>query len=113
MTTGTVIINGPIGNMNGALDYDGAFTMTGGYLIAAGSIGMAQAPTTSSTQYSVMLSFPSMLAAYTMVHIESSYGEEILTFVPTKSYQSLAKLRLKPTRLGELRDACYWMLDAG
>lgn len=89
MTGGVVIVNGPTSNNNGALDYAGAFNMTGGFLVAVGSSGMAQAPSTSSTQYSVMHTFPSPQAAGTMVHIETKDGEEILTFVPTKAYQSV------------------------
>jgi hypothetical protein len=89
MTGGTVIVNGPTNNGNGALDYNGAFKMNGGFLVAAGSAGMAQAPGTSSTQYSVMVTYASAHAAGTMVHIESTDGEDVLTFVPTKAYQSV------------------------
>jgi hypothetical protein len=89
MTGGTVIINGPTGNNNGALDYAGAFNITGGFLVAVGSSGMAQAPSASSTQYSVIHNFQSPQAAGTMVHIESADGEDILTFTPTKTYQSI------------------------
>jgi len=89
MTGGVVIINGPTSNMNSPLDYLGAFNITGGFLIAAGSAGMAQAPSTSSSQYSVMLVFQSPQAANTMIHIEAENGEGTLTFVPTKEYQSV------------------------
>jgi hypothetical protein len=89
MTGGVVIVNGPTANNNGALDYAGAFNLTGGFLVAVGSSGMAQAPSTSSTQYSVMHTFPSPQAAGTMVHIETEDGEDVLTFVPTKEYQSV------------------------
>jgi hypothetical protein len=89
MTGGVVLVNGPIRNDNGALDYSGAFNITGGFLVAVGSAGMAQAPSASSTQYSVMHTFPSAQAAGTMVHVEAQDGQEILTFVPTKAYQSL------------------------
>jgi len=88
MTGGVVIVNGPTANDNGALDHVG-FKMTGGFLIAVGSSGMAQAPDTSSTQYSVMINLTSSQTANTMVHIETEDGEEILTFVPTKAYQSV------------------------
>ena len=50
---------------------------------------MAQAPSTSSTQYSVMYNFDSTQAAGAMVHIATANGEEVLTFVPTKEYQSV------------------------
>ena len=89
MTGGIVIVNGPTANNNGALDYSGAFNMAGGYLVAVGSSGMAQAPSTSSTQYSVMQIFQSTQAAGTMIHVESEDGEDVLTFVPTKEYQSV------------------------
>ena len=89
MTGGTVIVNGPTNNGNGALDYLGTFRMTGGYLLAAGSSGMAQAPGTSSTQYVVMLTFATAQPAGTVVHIESEDGKDILTFMPTKTYQSI------------------------
>jgi len=90
MTAGVVIVNGPTENMNGALDYLGSFTITGGSLIAVGSAGMAQAPSATSTQYSVLVNFASMQAAGTVLHIESADGTEVLTFVPTKAFQSVA-----------------------
>jgi hypothetical protein len=89
MTGGVVIINGPTRNDNGALDYLGTFEITGGFLVAVGSSGMAEAPGASSTQYSVMLNLSSSLSAGTMVHIGTEDGEEILTFVPTRAYQSV------------------------
>jgi hypothetical protein len=54
-----------------------------------GSSGMAQAPSTTSTQYSVMYNFTSAQAAGTMVHIETESGQDVLTFVPAKQYQSV------------------------
>lgn len=89
MTGGTTIVHGPTQNGNGAIDYDRAFTITGGTLIAAGSAGMAQAPGTTSTQPSVQVFFPSAQAAGTIAHIRTQSGEELLTFAPTKAYQSL------------------------
>ncbi len=50
---------------------------------------MAQAPDTSSTQNSTIIGFSSALSAGTIVHLETSDGEEILTFAPTKDYQSV------------------------
>jgi len=88
MTGGTLLVNGPTVNMQGALDYDQGFTMTGGFLVAVGSAGMAQAPDASSTQPAVMINLPSVLAAGTPVHIEGD-GGSVLTFVPSKQYQSV------------------------
>lgn len=90
MTGGVVIVNGPTQQMNGALDYDGGFAISGGYLAAAGSAGMAQAPGASSSQNSLLLNFPSALPAGTLVHIQTSDGETLLTFAPTKAFQSMA-----------------------
>ena len=88
MTQGTVIIQGPTGNMNGALDYSGSFDLRGGILVAVGSAGMAQAPSTTSGQNSVAITFGTPQAAGQLIHIESSAGEEIVTFLPSKTYQS-------------------------
>jgi len=90
MTDGVVIVNGPTANMNGAIDYDSSFKITGGFIVATGSSGMAQAPGTSSTQYSVLIAFKSTLAANTLFHIQNSSGADILSFVPKKAYQSVA-----------------------
>lgn len=89
MTGGTVIVNGPTNNGNGAIDYNGIFNMTGGYLLAVGSSGMAEAPSTSSTQYAVLYNFDIQQAAGTLVHIATADGTEILTFAPSKTYQSV------------------------
>jgi hypothetical protein len=89
MTSGVVIINGPVRNDNGALDYGGVFQVTGGFLVAVGSAGMAEIPSQSSTHSSMGLRYSSPQAAGTMVHIESEDGEDVLTFVPTKVYQSV------------------------
>jgi hypothetical protein len=89
MTAGTVIVNGPTNDGNGPLDYLGTFNISGGYLVAVGSSGMAEAPSTTSTQYSVMYNYASAQAAGTVVHIETESGQDVLTFVPTKQYQSV------------------------
>ncbi len=89
MTAGTVIVNGPTNNGNGPLDYLGTFNITGGYLVAVGSAGMAQAPSASSTQYSVLQNLTSPQAAGALVHIATASGEDVLTFMPTKAYQSV------------------------
>lgn len=88
MTDGVVVVNGPTNSGNGSLDYDGSFNIKGGTLIAAGSLGMAQAPSSSSTQNSVSLGL-SQLSAGTVVNIESSDGNNILTFEVSKVCQSI------------------------
>lgn len=88
MKDGTVIVNGPTADMNGALDYDGTFEATGGMLISAGSSGMALAPSTDSAQNSIKITLASQ-SANTLVRIESEDGEEIATFAPAKQYASI------------------------
>jgi len=71
MTGGTVIVNGPGGDHDGALDYDREFTMAGG------------------TQYSLAPNLGSKQPAGILVQIEAEDGTEILTFAPIREYQSV------------------------
>lgn len=87
MTDGTVIVNGPTNNGNGTLDYGSTFDMSGGYLIGAGTSGMAQALSDESTQLSIAMTYPETQAAGTLVHLEDSEGNTIVTFEPSKDYQ--------------------------
>ncbi|MBE2197157.1 MAG: carbohydrate-binding domain-containing protein [Anaerolinea sp.] len=89
MTDGVVIVHGPTQQMNGALDYDVSFTMTGGLLVTAGSAGMAQAPDASSTQPVLLLNLNGTAEAGALMHIQSRDGQEILTFAPARQYQSI------------------------
>ena len=89
MTGGDVIVNGPTNSGNGALDYDRSFQITGGFLLAVGSAGMAQAPDNSSTQFSGLLNLSSSKSAGTLVHLQTSGGQTIFTFSPAKPYQSV------------------------
>ncbi len=89
MSSGTVVVNGPTANNNGAVDYNGNFTLTGGTLLAAGSSGMAQGVSDTSTQPAFLLN-TSNIPAETLVHIEASTGETILTFMSGKTFGSIA-----------------------
>jgi hypothetical protein len=88
LNDGIVIVNGPTNNGNGALDVGGNLVVNGGFLVAVGSAGMAQSPSTASTQYSALINMQGTLQAGSIVHIESEDGEDILTFAPTKAYQT-------------------------
>jgi len=88
LTAGTVTVNGPTNDGNGAIDYNGSFDITGGVLIAAGSSGMAEAPSTSSTQNSVKITLTSQSAG-TAISIKDSSGKEIASFTPSKQYAAL------------------------
>jgi len=90
MTDGIVLVSGPTAQMNGAIDYDASFNLTGGFIAAAGSSGMAMAPGQNSGQSSILAYFNSTQPAGSLVHIQNSAGEDILTFAPAKEYQSIA-----------------------
>ncbi len=105
MTDGVALVDGPTNSGNGALDHAG-FKMTGGFLLAAGSSGMAQTTSTTSTQYGVLVNFSTTQAANTLVHIQSSTGESILTYKPTKQYGSVAFSSSK-LKLGTTYDVYY------
>jgi len=89
MTGGLVIVNGPTEQMNGALDYDGTFNISGGTFIAVGSAGMAQAPGTGSTQNSVLINLSGTLPGGTLLNIQDESGTNVMTFAPSKQYQSI------------------------
>ncbi|MFA5364420.1 MAG: carbohydrate-binding domain-containing protein, partial [Candidatus Bathyarchaeia archaeon] len=89
MTDGLLVINGPISNNNGPIDYDKSFQISGGTVIASGSSGMAQAPG-SGSQYAILVKFSTPQQANTLVNIQTASGETVLTFRPTKTFQSLA-----------------------
>ena len=107
MTGGTVIVHGPTANHDGAIDYDGTFNLTGGTLIAAGSAGMAQVPSTSSTQPSVLITFPAALPAGTPVHIATTNGQDLLTFAPNKTFQTLV------VSLPQLENGASYVVQTG
>jgi hypothetical protein len=90
MSGGTVIVNGPTDSFNAAVDYgSGTFKMTGGTLIAVGSSGMAQGPSTISTQYSVLINLDGFqLRQPTLIHLSTS-SEEVFTFMPAKPFKSI------------------------
>ena len=88
MSAGTVIISGPTSNNNGALDHH-LFDMSGGFLWAVGSAGMAMTPDTTSDQYSVSLTLNRALDAGTLVHIETASGEAVVTATSAKQFQSI------------------------
>jgi hypothetical protein len=91
MTGGTVIVHGPTGNFNGAIDYERTFNISGGFLIAAGSAGMAQAPSYSSTQRSIKITYSSNKPGGTLAHLETTNAPHsyIFTFAPSKQYRSI------------------------
>lgn len=90
MTGGLVIVNGPTTDREGAIDYNGTFTISGGTLIAVGSSGMAQAPVADSSQNSLLVNFDSIQEAGTRVTIvDDSTDLALISFVSEKTFQSI------------------------
>ncbi len=88
ITAGKVLIDGPTSDADSAIDYDGSFSISGGFIVATGSSQMAQAPGSTSSQRSVNISYNQQQSAGTMIHLENSSGTGLFTFVPTKTYRS-------------------------
>lgn len=86
MTGGTLIVNGPTDNGNGAIDKNGTFTITGGTLVASGSSGMAEMP--DKGQNSVMIYFSNTISSDNIVSIYNE-NDEIITYQASKNYNNL------------------------
>ncbi|MEU9893335.1 carbohydrate-binding domain-containing protein [Streptomyces phaeochromogenes] len=89
ITGGTVVVNGPQQGGNGALDVNGDFGISGGVLLAAGSAGMAVAPSTDSEQGWLSATLDSSVEAGTTLHVVDSDGEVVATYVTSKSIQNV------------------------
>ena len=86
---GTVLVNGPTNDGNGALDGNGEMVCHGGIVVAAGSSGMAEYPGNSSTQNVMSATLDSTQQANTLVTLCGKDGEEILSFAPAKTFNSI------------------------
>ena len=85
ITGGTVLVSASASSSNASLDYDGVFEVSGGTLLFAGSSGMAQAPSSGSTQYTIANSTGTQTAK-TMVKLIDSSGNITAAFTPEKEY---------------------------
>ena len=86
---GTVVVNGPTNNGNGALDVNGELAVTGGTVVAAGSAGMVVTPGESSTQSGVQVTLGSSVPAGTVIQVADPSGTVVAAFVTTKATASL------------------------
>lgn len=89
MTGGTVTVDGPTEDNNGALDYEGDFELSGGTLIAAWSSGMAMNVSDSSSQASLGVYFSETQSAGTIVSLQDSDGNVIATYKPSKDFDHI------------------------
>lgn len=84
---GTIVVEGPTSDGDGALDYDGTGSVTGGTLIAIGSAGMAMNFSTA-TQGSILLNVGSQRAG-TTVTLTDSAGNAIVSLTSAKAFASV------------------------
>ena len=84
---GEIYIDGPTNEGDGALDYDGTGTITGGTVVAVGSNGMAMNFGSDSTQGSILLNLSG--SAGQAVTVKDSSGNVLLTYTPGKDYRSV------------------------
>jgi len=88
MTGGTLLVDGPTNSGNSALDFNN-FTVTGGLLVAAGSAGMAMAPSTDSSQPSLFVALDNAASAGTLFSLKDETGNVVVAYTPAKPYQTL------------------------
>ncbi|AFM00235.1 hypothetical protein Desde_1840 [Desulfitobacterium dehalogenans ATCC 51507] len=86
---GTITVSGPVDNGNGALDYDGTATITGGVLMATGSSGMAQGFAEDSSQYSLLHVLSTSVAAGSEVTLTDANGKVILKWTADKEFNTV------------------------
>ncbi|MBQ9018445.1 carbohydrate-binding domain-containing protein [Candidatus Saccharibacteria bacterium] len=87
---GTVIVDGPTNNGNGALDAGAGIVQNGGTVIAVGASGMAETLGSSSSVYNVSIYFTSTNAAGTTVTIKNSAGEAIISHTSAKTFNHMS-----------------------
>jgi hypothetical protein len=90
MSGGTVVVHGPSQQPEVAIDYNGTFNLSSGFLIASGTnSNMTQGASTSSSQYSLKITSSSSIAAGTLFHIQDASGNDLATFKPAKAYAAI------------------------
>lgn len=81
MTGGVVAVNGPTDTRNSAVDSNGSFEVTGGLLIGTNINGRnSQGVGADSTQASIYLTSDSVIDAGTVIQIQTTDGEGLVTF---------------------------------
>ena len=87
MSGGTVLVSGPNSSGNGMLDYGGVWEQTGGVLVAAGAMGMAQSVSSSSSQAAILVAYGSAQAAGARLTLTAAAGGVVASFAPAKQYE--------------------------
>lgn len=85
MSGGTVVAQGPSSSPELGMDVNGTIAVSGGLLIASGpnSGNMIEAPSTSSSQYSIKVTSSSI--GTNLVNVRDADGNDLFTFKPARS----------------------------
>lgn len=87
MNGGNVTVLGPTSDGDTALDFDGTFTINGGVLMAFGSSGMLETPTTAQNGFCIVKTLGAV-SANSAFSLTDSSGNVIMSYIPTKNYAS-------------------------
>ena len=87
---GEVTVHGPADGGNGTLDYAASCRITGGTLVAIGSIGMAQKPSEDSTQVSLVFQTDKAIEAGAVISLKDKEGNTLAETVTEKTAQWFA-----------------------
>ncbi len=87
---GEVTVHGPADGGNGTLDYAASCRITGGTLVAIGSIGMAQKPSEDSTQVSLVFQMDKAIQAGAVISLKDKEGNTLAETVTEKTAQWFA-----------------------
>ena len=87
MNGGNVTVLGPTSDGDTALDFDGTFTINGGVLMAFGSSGMLETPTTAQNGCCIVTTLGNV-SANSAFSLTDSSGNVIMSYTPTKNYAS-------------------------
>lgn len=87
MNGGNVTVLGPTSDGDTALDFDGAFTINGGVLMAFGSSGMLETPTSAQNGCCIVTTLGTVSANSAFSLMDSS-GNVMMSYTPTKNYAS-------------------------
>lgn len=87
ITGGTVVVDGPSDGGNSALDTETGIYLDGGTVLASGSSGMLETPSSQSTQYCLVYS-GSSLNSGTVISLKDSSGNTLLSHTLVKTAQA-------------------------
>lgn len=87
---GSVVVDGPTNNGDGALDSGLSITQNGGTVIAVGASGMAETLGNNSTVNNISVYLSGTQAAGTKISIKDSSDTEVLAHTAAKSFNHIA-----------------------